>query len=234
MSVMPGVDTSTTRTSVPLTNEYPLARVDLLPPEIIAGRKFARARGWMVVAVVGTVGLTGAAFFVADARADEAATQLAATQARTTELDAEAAQYDDVPATLAAVDRAETALETAMVTDVEWYRYLSQLGSVTPEGVWFTSVTFTGTPPGGQAVVSGDPLAPTDAVGDVITVGKALTYTDVAAWMDNVSSVTGLDHVLFSTAALTTVDVPEPFVDFQVSAKVLPEAYSDRFLSEAD
>ena len=233
MSVVPGVDTSPIRTSVPLTNEYPLARVDLLPPEIIAGRKFSRARGWMAVAVAATVGVTGGVFYLASADAVAAAEELVTEQARTTELNTEAAQYAAVPAILASVDRAETALDTAMATDVEWYRYLSQMGSVTPEGVWFTSIALTAAAPG--FAPAADPLAPVDAIGDVVTTGRALSYADVATWMDNVSSVSGYDHVLFSSTALQDEESQsEPFVDFTVSVKVLPEAFSDRYVSKAE
>jgi Tfp pilus assembly protein PilN len=178
--------------------------------------------------------LSGGVYWLAANDADAAAEELALEQARTTELNAEAAQYAAVPAILASVDRAETALDTAMATDIEWYRYLSQMGSVTPEGVWFTTMTLTSTPAGTGAGVGGDPLAPVDAVGDVVTTGKALVYDDVATWMDNLSTVTGYDHVLFSTAQLEDQADEDSVVDFSVGAKVLPEAYSDRYVSEAE
>ncbi len=232
MSVSPGVDSQTTPTVVPLTSEYPLARVDLMPPEVLADRRFARARGWMALTVVGVVGVSGGAFALASADADDAAAELTAERAVTAELNAEAAKYAQVPAILASVDRAETALETAMATDIEWYRYVSQLGSVSPEGVWFTTVTLTSTPATGAP--GGDPLAPLDAVGDVTTVGRALTYDDVATWMDNLEGVTGLDHVLFSSATFDADSAEQPFVDFQVSAKLLSDAYSYRYVPEAE
>ena len=231
MSINPGTDVQSPRTAVPLTGEYPVARVDLLPPEIIAGRRFRTARGWMLLSVVGTVLLTGGVLWLAANDADTAAAELSAEQARTTELNAEAAQFAAVPAILASVDRAEAALDIAMSTDIEWYRYLSQMGSVTPSGVWFTGITLTATAPVAGAV-GGDPLAPVDAVGDVTTVGRALTYGDVATWMDNVSAVTGYDHVLFSSADEAEVEGDEPYVEFQVSVKVLPDAYSQRYVPE--
>lgn len=232
MSLAHDVDTQTT--AVPLTAEFPVAQVDLLPPEVLAERRFSRARRWMVVSVVGTVLLTGGVYALAANDADQAAAELAVEQARTTELNQEAAQYAAVPAILASVDRAETALDTAMATDVEWYRYLSQLGTVTPEGVWFTTLTLTAAAPGVQA--ASDPLAPVDVAGDVTTVGRALTYGGVAAWMDQVESVTGLDHVLVGNATLSTAtaSATEPFVEFQVSTKLLAEAYSDRYVAKAD
>lgn len=232
MSTMPGLVTETTRTVVPLTGEFPFARVDLLPPEVLADRGFRRARGWMALAVVGAVGLSGGVFVLAAEDAETAAEELVVAEAETARLNAEAAQYAEVPAILASVDRAETALEVSMATDIEWYRYVSQLGSVTPEGVWFTGITMTAAAPTGQA--GGDPLAPVDAVGDVSTIGRALTYVDIASWMDNLEGVTGLDHVLFTSGTLDDNTASEPYVDFQVSSKVLSEAYSERYVPEAE
>lgn len=231
MSLNPGTDVQGPVTAVPLTSEHPVARVDLMPPEVVADRRFRKARGWMLLSVVGTVLLSGGVLWLADADADAAAAELATEQARTAELNAEAAQYAAVPAILASVDRAESALDTAMATDIEWYRYLTQMGSVTPSGVWFTSITLTAAPPGAVGA-GGDPLAPVDAVGDVTTVGRALTYEGVAAWMDSVSTVTGYDHVLFSNAARSETDATEDFVEFTVSVKVLPDAYSQRYVPE--
>lgn len=223
---------ATKRTVASLAGEHPLAQVDLMPLEVLADRRFRTARVWMALAVVGTVAVGAGVFALASADADNADAALALEQARTTELNAEAAQYAAVPAVLASVDRAEGALSTAMATDIEWYRYVSQMAAVAPQGVWFTSMTLTATAP--AAAGAGDPLAPVGAVGDVLTVGRALSYDDVASWMDDVSTITGYDHVLFSGATLNAETATEPFVDFQVSVKVLPEAYSNRYDPEAN
>ena len=139
--------------------------------------------------------------FMNPAQVGKLRTEMASEQARTATLQTEAAQYAAVPAILASVDRAETALDTAMATDVEWYRYLSQMGSVTPEGVWFSSIAITAAVPG--AAMASDPLAPVDSIGDVVTTGRALAYEDVATWMDNLAGVSDYDHVLVSTADLS-------------------------------
>lgn len=232
MSINPGVDTQTTSV-VPLTSDYPLVRVDLMPPEVLADRRFRKARGGMVLAVVGTLVLTGGVFWLAASDADRAAEALELERARTVELNGEKDQYAAVPAILAQVDRAETALDTAMATDVQWYAYLSQMGTVTPDGVWFTTLTLASAPPVGVQV-AGDPLAPVDSVGDISTVGRALTYEDVATWMDNLESISGYDHVLFTSSELKPDEAAEPFVEFLVSAEVLPEAYSERYVPEAE
>ncbi|MFC3687374.1 hypothetical protein [Aquipuribacter hungaricus] len=217
---------ATLETVVPLTSEHPVARVDLMPPEIHERRRFARAKGWMGLALVLTVAGIGGGYTASAADAGRAQDELAVEQAQTVALQAEAAQYAEIPLLLARIERAETALETAMATDVEWYSYLSQIGQAAPSGVWFSSVSATAVVPG---ALSGDPLAPQDAVAEVVTTGRALTYTDVATWMDAFDGVSDLDHVLVSDATYDDQSGEDPWVDFTTSTKVAPSAYSDRY-----
>ena len=221
--------TETTETVVPLTAEYPVARVDLMPPEVLANRRFRRAQRYMGGGVVVVVLGIGGGWFLADAAADAAAAELAAEQARTTQLQAEAAQFAQVPAILASVDRAQSALATAMAADVEWYRYISQMGENAPAGVWFQSLTVSTLTPG---ALSADPLAPVDAVAEISTTGRAAAYVDVATWMDSFEGITTLDYVLVPDATLDDDSGVESWVDFTATTKVSPEAYSERYAQE--
>ncbi len=220
----------TRETVVPLTGEHPVARVDLMPPEVLERRRFKRAQVWMAVGLVGVLTGLGGGYWAASADAAAAADELAAEQARTLVLQTEAAKYAQVPGILASVDRAEAALSTAMATDIEWYRYLSQIGQSAPDGVWFQSITATALAPG--VVAGGDPLAPVDAVADLQATGRALSYPGVATWLDSMDGISTLDHVLFDGATLDEDAGASPWVDFTSSAKVGPDAYSDRYVPE--
>ncbi|WP_380168485.1 PilN domain-containing protein [Jannaschia sp. R86511] len=216
-------------TVVPLTGEYPVARVDLMPPEIAERRRFARARGWMVVGLVAVSAGLGAGWYLAAADAAAAQEELAAEQARTVELQAEAAQFAQVPAILASVGRAESALATAMASDVEWYRYLSQIGQSAPDTVWFQTITAATVAPGS---LTADPLAPQDTVAEVSTTGRALSYPDVATWLDAMDGIKDLDYVFFTDATLDDDTGEDPWVDFTATSKVAPGAFSDRYAQE--
>lgn len=220
---------TTRETVVPLTSEYPVARVDLLPPEILESRRFRQAQGWMVVGLVGVAGVLGVGYYLAVADAQQAAEELAVEQARTIELQAEAAQFAQVPAILASVDRAESALATAMASDIEWYRYLSQMGQSAPDTVWFQSITTTAIEPGALAA---DPLAPQDTVAEVSTTGRALSYPEVATWLDAMDGIKDLDYVFFTDATLDEETGEDPWVDFTTTSKVGPGAHSDRYAQE--
>lgn len=230
MSTSTGIDTSQ-ETVVPLTGEYPVARVNLLPPEILEGRRFRRAQVFMALGVAGVVAATGGVYHLAQAATADAAQELAVERQRAVVLQAEAAQFAEVPAILASVDRAETALETAMATDIEWYRYLAQIGISAPESVWFQSITFTAVPP---SSLSSDPLAPQDTVAEIVTTGRALAYGDVAAWLDALDGVPSSDYVAFSDATLDVETSDRPYVGFTVTSKVSPDALSNRYAPEGE
>lgn len=220
---------TTQESVVPLTGEYPLARVDLMPPEVLEVRRLRRAQTFMVLGVLVVVGGLGAGWYTAQLEVAEAQEELALEQARTADLQTEAAQYATVPAILASVDRAQTALETAMATDLPWYQYLAQIGQSAPTGVWFQSVTAAAVVPGSLA---GDPLAPGDVVAELSTTGRALSYPDVATWMDSLDGISNLEYVLFTNATLDEESGTDPWVDFTATAKVEPEAFSDRYSRE--
>lgn len=213
-------------TTVPLTSEYPVARVDLMPAEILERRRFVRARGWMGAAIVGVVGVAGLGWYLAHADSVAAAQELAAEQAVTAQLQAEAAEYAEVPVLLSSVERAQTALSTAMATDIEWYRYLAEIGQTAPESVWFDTISLAAAT---AATVGADPLAPLDSVAEVTATGRALAYEDVATWLDSLDGISNLDYVLVQDATLDTESGDSPWVDFSTTAKVASEAYSERF-----
>ena len=230
MSTTTGVDTAQ-ETVVPLTGEYPVARVNLLPPEILEGRRFKRAQRWMALSVVGVVSAAGGGYHLARADAAEAAEELAAERARTAVLQDEVARYAEVPAVLASVDRAETALDTAMATDIEWYRYLAQISLSAPESVWFRSLTFSALPPGSTG---SDPLAPADSVAQISVTGRAAAYLDVAAWLDALDAIPTSDYPAFTDTTLDEESLDAPFVEFTATSLVAPEALSGRYAPKGE
>ncbi len=213
-------------TAVPLTAEHPVARVDLLPPEVLARRRFARVRIGLGAGVAATVLACVGATVWAAADAGSAEGELSREQARTVDLETEASQYNAVPALINAVGRAEAALGAVMATDIAWYEYLFEMSLVAPETVWFETVTMTAVPAGQPPT---DPLAPTDGIGAVTVSGAALTHPDVSAWLDEMNRVSAYEHVLVSESTVSPDSETEPFVTFVSSAVVGPEALSNRY-----
>ncbi len=214
-------------TVVPLTALYPVARVDLMPPEIAGQRRFRHAQLVMVAVLLLTVAVAGVSFVVAMRNAGVAAEELAVEQQRTATLQAQAREYDEVPRVLTAIDRAQTALDVAMAGDVSWYPYLYQLSVSTPESVWFEKITFTSLAIGAPTT---DPLAPFGSVATVTTSGRALAYPDVVAWVQEMDAVGTWDHALLADA---TADPTDGVLTFTTTARISAEAYTNRYSPEA-
>jgi len=208
---------------VPLVSMYPVARVDLMPPEIAAQRRFRRAKRVMAVVVLACVAVGGAAYLVSWRSAQAASDALLVEQARTTMLTAQASTYREVPQVLGAIDRSRTALSSSMQREIPWYPYLYQLSLSAPQSLWFETITFTALASDAPAT---DPLAPSGAVATVTTTGRALSYDDVVTWVDDMDTVTSWEHALLSDAA---DDPTSTVVSFTSTARLSVEAFSNRY-----
>lgn len=189
----------------------PVPKVNLLPPETLDARRFRKTQRLLVVLVAAVVLLLAGATFWSQLGVDDARASLEATQSRTTLLRAQEARYAEVPALLAQVETARSAREQAMARDVLWYRFLSDVALSVPAGVWLDGVSvqllrdgggsLAGASTGG-APAKADVLSP-DGIGQVSFTGKANTMPDVAAWLDAVGEITGVDASTLKTATRT-------------------------------
>jgi Tfp pilus assembly protein PilN len=214
----------------------PVPRVNLLPPEIVEGRQFARRQKLLGCAIVATLAAAGAGVFYAQGQVTAAQDELALEQGRTTTLQAEKGKYDEVPRVLAQVDAAKTARQVAMATDVPWYRFMNDLALSTPRNVWLENVTVA--IPAGTAAAT--PTA-TDAlaaagIGTVTVTGKANDFPTVASWLEGLDQVSGVDGTAISQAQADTdkAQANEPLVGFTSGGSITPEALSHLYDRKAD
>lgn len=210
-------------TVVPLTSMHPMARVNLMPPEIASQRRFRRAQLGMAGALVVSLLVAGVTYLLSWQAAQAADAALLAEQAQTAQLTTEASTYNDVPVVLTAIERSRAALSTVMAREVAWYPYLYQLSLSAPPSLWFEQISFTSVAPGTAAV---DPLAPVDTVATVSTSGQALAYADVVSWVQEMDSVAAWDHALLSD---TTNDPTVGAVSFTSTAELSAQAFSNRY-----
>lgn len=216
---------------------YRIPRVNLLPPEIFEARRFKRTQGALGACVVVTLLVAGGVYYLSQQRADAAQEELTIAQARTTELQAEQAEYAEVPKVLAQVESAELARETAMSTDVLWYRYLNDLALSYPAEVWLGNLTATVAGPGGTTgaaavpVAGSDPLA-TPGIGTVTFTGTALDHPDVASWLDVLAGTPGFADPYFSSSSRSEIDGTD-VVQFTSQVVVTADALSERYNRKA-
>lgn len=248
---MSKVDVAETAILEQVTTARPrAARVNLLPPEIEQGRRLRRLQTGLGAGVVAVAVLMGGLYALEVNSAHKAEDDLVVAQAQTARLQAEQAQYADVPSTIAAIDAAEIARASAMVNDVEWFRTLNTFSLTLPTNVWFTSVSLhlgaTGgapavappaTPtPGGTAVTptpgatAPGTTAPntTAAFGQVTVNGAALDHPDVATWLDVLGRQPGMTDAYFTSSTRSKVG-QKSIVTFTSTATVTDAALSHRY-----
>ena len=154
--------------------------VNLLPPEILAGRTFRRTQKVLGASVLVVALALGGVYLLQVQNKNEAADALAVSQATGKTLQVEQAKYADVPRVYQAIDDAQTARQTAMGQDVEWFRYLTDFSLTMPANVWLTSLdlTLAGATPAAGAVTTTTP-----GVGTMTFAGTGNDHPDVAAWL---------------------------------------------------
>lgn len=220
-----------------LSRQVAIPRVNLLPPEIEEQRRFRRTQYVLASTVVGTVALVGGLFVLASAEASNAEDQLVESQATNAELQGEEATYAAVPLTYAAVDAKETQLETAMGQEIRWSFLLNDLSTRISENVWVETVTVTqnvdtaataavGTVPAGPA----DPAAAyTDpGLGQIVFSGKARAHNDVATWLEALAGKQGYSQPYFTSSTLEQIGAKD-VSHYEAQVKLTPEALSERY-----
>jgi Tfp pilus assembly protein PilN len=187
----------------------PVPRVNLLPPEILDARGFRKVQGRLVTAVVATLVVVAAATIWGQTRVNSAQDALDAASAQTVVLHRQEARYAEVPRLTSAVAAAKAARAAALSQDMLWYRLLNDIALTTPSNVWLTTMNVnlgSGTSPTGDSRASAspsssgsDPLVPA-GIGKVTVTGTASSYPDVAAWLEAIVRVHGLDASTLQTA----------------------------------
>jgi Tfp pilus assembly protein PilN len=203
-------------------------QVDLLPPEVREGRKLKSTKRTLLFSVLGVVVVVTLAAGAAFVRAATASSELTAVQGETTVLLAEQTKYAEVPRVLGQISTAESARQAGMSTEILWKPYLEALRAVTPPGVSYDTISVTAATPVAAAPASTDALA-SASVGQIAFTARSTTLPDMSAWMDAISTVSGLGDPWFTSASLTDQDGA---VFYQVSATVSirDSAFAHRFV----
>ncbi len=176
----------------------PVPKVNLLPIEILEGRRFRRTQALLGGAVLGAVLVAAGGTFWAQQGINDANDALVSSEGQVSALTAQQNQYSAVPTVIAQVDAAETARTTAMGTDVLLYRYLTDLDGARPSGLEFTGLTVT-VPAGGSAATGANPLV-ASGIGTLTIEGKADQYEEVSTWMESLDKITGVASPTLASA----------------------------------
>jgi len=207
-----------------LTTSHALPRVNLLPPEVHQARKARRLQIGLGAGIAVVAVLIGAVYTMEVSTANAAKDSLATATAQGSTLTAQKAQYSDVPNTLAAIDAAESARQTALGTDVQWYRYLNDLSYVTPKNAFLDTLQIALTTP---TATLANPVAH-PGIATVTVTGAAKQHNDVAAWLDAAGKESGWTDPYFTNSEKTDMN-GVTFVKFSSTANVTADALSHRY-----
>ncbi len=201
-----------------ITVVFALPRVDLLPPEIAAGRRLRSLQRALAALVLAAVGVVGLLHMSATASVREAETSLQTAQAERERLQAETSTYREVAALHARADQADVTLVRAMAEEVRYSRLLDDLSRTVPESVWITSLTFSQNgPPTGSS-----------AIGTVTISGAARSHDDVAAWLEALAAQQGYATPLLQSSANAEFAV-QKVVNWTTTAALTSERLSGRY-----
>ena len=143
---------------------------------------------------------------------------------------ADQARYAGVPKLLNVLQAAGAARERAMSQDVLWYGFLSDLSVITPKGITLNTLQASTD----KATTSKDPLVPA-GLGTVTFTGTAEHVPDVAAWLDAVAHIHGVDGSTLQT--ITRGDAPGGKgggLNFTTTVQVTSKALTHRYDRKAD
>ncbi|HET7736643.1 MAG TPA: PilN domain-containing protein [Nocardioidaceae bacterium] len=209
-----------------------LPRVNLLPPEIEQARRFRRVQAGLGAGVLAAVGVVGALTLLANGAVSDAQSELDAETARGAQLQAQQAQYAEVPLVYAQVEAAQAQLSQAMGKEVRWSYFLNDLSLKVPGKVWLTSMTVTqnvDADPAAAAVPTDTYLSP--GIGSVTFQGNGYAHNDVAAWLDALAKQKGLTQPYFTSSAKEAIGA-QSAVTFTSQATITEEALSQRYTQQ--
>jgi len=224
-----------------LLSTFRPARVNLLPAEIEQARRLRSTQRALAGGLLGVVAFLGAGYGYEVHARHGAEQELAAAKEQTTVLQREQDKYADVPRTVAAIDAAETARQTAMASDVDWSRNLTDFSLTMPEDVWFSNLTLSvrsgtaaaagaaaSTPATSGAASGAASAANASGIGSVTVEGNARRHQDVATWLDTLGRRPGMTSPYFTSAQKERLGT-KTIVKFSSTATLTADALSHRY-----
>lgn len=207
-----------------LIQTAPVAKVNLLPPEIEVLRRARRVQVGLAGAVAATVAVIAVLYLAQVSALSSANDDLAAERATGTRLTAEEKSLQNVRDIYAAVDAKTALLNRATGDKVLYSSYLTDLSLSIPNNVWLTNVTFDERLPvlgsGTKAVRTAK--TPVAGIGTVTFAGVAFDHDDVAAFLEVLAKQTGYANPYFTSSTEELIGERKVFT-FQASV-VLTDA----------
>ncbi|MFZ0323368.1 MAG: hypothetical protein WAN48_04455 [Actinomycetes bacterium] len=222
-------------TTLTATRVAELPRVNLLPPEIEQATRLANLKKLLGLVVAGTLGLAVLLFFWASGQVSSAQSGLDAAQAENASLQAQAAQYAQVPLVLDQLATKETELAVAMSPEVRISFLMNDLSLTIPQSVRLStmSITVGGADAATAAATLAAGAAPVQAVGSVTYTGKANSYDAVASWLMSYRKQLAYDDPYVQSITQDTGDTVGTVYTWASTVQMTEAAKSNRYVPKA-
>jgi hypothetical protein len=221
--------TGETRPSLAALGAPLLPQVDLLPPEIRSRRALGKAKVRLGFVLIVVLLLAVAGFVYAGFAEKKANDDLAAAERDVSTLEAQQAEYAEVPLIRNQIATIEAARIFGTSTEVMWADYLRAIEAVSPTGWSLRTMTTALPSPLEAPVLPLNPLA-APGVGSITFSGRAATVPDIAAWVDALETIPGFSDAYFSTSEVTE-ESGAVFYDVAATVQVNQEAFALRYVN---
>jgi Tfp pilus assembly protein PilN len=196
--------------------------INLLPPEQARAAKARRGSAMVVLLfVVFLVGLAGLWFMKSQSLA-AAVENVDNERAANARLENDIAALSDAADALNRYESRSVQLTESLAVDLDWGRFMNDLGRVLPPRTWVTSLSASAAPP--------DPAATgTPTYGSVTFGGTAFDYPDASTWFRTLDSTEWPAVGGAWVASITQAEIADfPTVVFSSSASLTEQSFSDR------
>jgi hypothetical protein len=200
---------------------------NLLPDEIVAGRRARRTRAWVLVLLMLVVAGLGGWYVLAERDLRAANDELATVSGEVTELQRRQTDYTPVVDVQAETTAITKQLGTLLADDLSWATLTDTLrdtGSAAGVTVTGMSGALNGTEAGAPGAVSLPGASGSRTVGTVTVTGSAPDKPTVAKYVDSLSGLT-----LVANPYLTSVAEADGKVQFTLTVDIASQALCGRF-----
>ncbi|WP_066462570.1 PilN domain-containing protein [Sanguibacter suarezii] len=207
-----------------------MPQVDLLPPEVRAGRGLSQLKRLLAAGLVLVLILAGGVYGWAQLADQSANDHLAESQDEASALVRERQKYAEVPAVLKALENITAARGFGMSTEIQWRPYIDAIAAVLPVNVSIDSFNVTQAAPLAPMVLPAEPTAQMGS-GSVMFSARSLTLADASLLLDALDSIPGFADPTLQSSTITEEDGTVYYV---VTATIQADtsALSLRFLEE--
>jgi len=200
---------------------------DLLPDEIVAGRRARRTRGWVLVALMLVLVGMGGWYALAEQELRDATDELTAVSDDATALQRRQADFAPVVNVQAETTTITKQLSTLLANDLPWATLTDTLRDTgTTAGVTVSGMSGTlhDAQSGAAGAVSLPSTSGSATIGTVTVTGTAPDKPSVAKYVDSLSGMT-----LVANPYLTSVAETDGKVQFSLTVDVTAGALCGRF-----